>query len=73
MWDSSSSHILIVLLILVKEVRGINTHTNSTLQITRSGKNTVLINDIDNMHTMPNDSFSHLVTSPGPTFGLVLC
>lgn len=32
MWDSPTNHVLIVLLIPVKEVGGVNTHTNCSLQ-----------------------------------------
>lgn len=35
MWDSSSHHVLKVLLISVKQVRGINAHTNRSLPITQ--------------------------------------
>lgn len=43
MWDSPSRYILVVLLILVKKVRGIDAHTNRSLQITGSGINTVYV------------------------------
>lgn len=33
MWHAPSDHILVVLLIMVKEVCGINTHTNRSLCI----------------------------------------
>lgn len=53
MRDSPSNHVLIVLLIPVKEVCGINTHTYRSLQITDTGIYMLLINEITyNVHRM---------------------